>query len=361
MNTKKAAKLKKILLRRDFYKKSYETLSTPLIDTFGEFSLEDCEKYLIVNNVIDRQYSVWSHSPKRIEELTKIDQLETFGNLYAIDNINRRMLDESEDVTEEIDDLLSKAMAFKLRSKMSNVRKDLVDKQYESRKGYFQTPQLKRLEQSIYKVAGAMMDRFIDKYSQFEMSEDFIEYVSSLDRNVDEVNRAYNIMYNLQNPEDKKQFDRSFTKFINLLQSHADNYVEWKKSMVLDKVKEITPEAVAYSRSKARDIMNKVLSGENDFKEEQSYDIAKKIDSENSSRSEELDEIVFNYVTECMDNGTARELTHGILSKEFIDKHRRELMIKLANIFAGSDYSDKDTAAMMCELLNQEQFDEEQM
>jgi len=77
--------------------------------------------------------------------------------------------------------------------------------------------------------------------------------------------------------------------------------------------------------------------------------------------AEELDEIVFNYVTECMDNGTARELTHGILSKEFIDKHRRELMIKLANIFAGSDYSDKDTAAMMCELLNQEQFDEEQM
>ena len=242
MNTKNLEKLKN---RREFYKKSYETLSKPLIDTFGKFSLEDCEKYLIVNNVVD-------------------DQLVTFGNLYAIDNINRRMLDESEDVSANIEDLLSKALAFKFKSNIDDNEKNLTDELYEKSKDYFQTPQLKRLEQSILSVARAIMECFGNKYSQFEVSEDFLEYVSSLDRNESEVNRAYNIMKNLQRPEDNKQFERSFAKWIELLQSHTGNYTQNKTAMIMDKLKNITPDAVAYSRSKARDILNKKLTGYNE-------------------------------------------------------------------------------------------------
>ena len=101
--------------------------------------------------------------------------------------------------------------------------------------------------------------------------------------------------------------------------------------------------------------MNNMLLEEE--KTEDADRLAQIINYVNSNKQEEFDRIALNYVRECIENGTARELPRGILSEEFINAHRRELM----KMIVESGYSDEDALAMMNDLMSQEQFDEEQM
>ena len=104
------------------------------------------------------------------------------------------------------------------------------------------TPHTMRLKLSCNSVAKALKERFDEKYNDFEITQEFIDYMSTLDRSEEEVNRAYNIMYNLQCATDSKEFDRTFyrtfAKLMELLQSQMINFEEDKKASIIQEVRQ---------------------------------------------------------------------------------------------------------------------------
>ena len=80
-------------VKKSIYKKGYETISRPLMKTFKSFSEEDCLRYLLSSSAI-------------------ADKIATLGQLYKLDDLSRQILD-GQDVTQEVDSLLSRALSNK--------------------------------------------------------------------------------------------------------------------------------------------------------------------------------------------------------------------------------------------------------
>lgn len=209
----------------------------------------------------------------------------------------------------------------------------------------------------VSKLATRIMETFNEIFGDIQVTEDMLtSFADDCD-----VYHMFRALYELGYEDCSTRQLSIFKNIISRLKDYIPYYLEEKKKR--DYILSLESEDVTStnylkgnSERKILDYLNNKYSRDSydefdDYFEESDKISPLQVKFDNMSREElsELEKEVIEYVKERVRNLTGHNLCRGVLSEEFINSHKAELI----KIFANSDYDDRTIVQMVEDVIKQ--------
>ena len=322
-------------LKKYYVASAIKSSAPQIMQTFNTFDVDDCKQSLF-NVSSSQDYSRYSYLYDIAENLKK-------GKSRFKRNVSAM-------VFEALSDKLRKLSDPEYKFEMLRNNKNFME---------FAESYGRRYNHNIVDyICDNMMDYFNINFYHGKISEDFINKFAEQARTPRELQSLFQSIYNVVN---FRFSNKSMENIISDMGKYLKDYMAEQEKM--DKITNFATnnsDMMSYARSKAGDlVLEKLLEVEDDNSKEDgaTSKLQLAIDSMSNEKAEELDRSIIKYVQDQIVARTGHEFIRDALSKEFINKHKRELI----EIVSSSTYDDETVIQMLKDIIIQSELEEKDM